>query len=165
MHRGTDEINTEEEGRVGPHAVLRAQSSFVLLRLAARMREAVQEELEELGLRWEPALALLVCRAVDGLSQQALADRTGLDRTTVSQLLADLEEDGYLQRRPSPVDRRRRGVHLTRAGLGLAADAAAALERAERTALRPLRGRERQRLAQLAASTLPRPASGLWSGR
>jgi MarR family transcriptional regulator, transcriptional regulator for hemolysin len=49
-------------------------------------------------------------------SQVALAERLGLDRTTVTYLLDGLERDGLLTRTPDPADRRVRHVNLTQLG-------------------------------------------------
>jgi MarR family transcriptional regulator, transcriptional regulator for hemolysin len=49
-------------------------------------------------------------------SQVALAERLGLDRTTVTYLLDGLESEGLLTRTPDPADRRARHVNLTPQG-------------------------------------------------
>src|SRR6266571_7640237 len=65
------------------------------------------------------------------MSQQALADRVGVDPTKLVGLLNDLEGKGLVVRRRDPVDRRRHIVENSRAGVArvdaaLAADATAA---------------------------------------
>lgn len=96
---------------------------------------------------------LLASVARDRLpSQQALAQRVGLDRTVVTYLLDDLAAAGLLERQPDPVDRRARRVVITQAGTDLLAELGerlhpvqdevlASLDEAERTQLRALLNR------------------------
>lgn len=50
-------------------------------------------------------------------SQIALAERLGLDRTTMTYLLDGLEREDLLKRTPDPADRRMRHVNLTPEGV------------------------------------------------
>ena len=50
------------------------------------------------------------------LTQQTLADRLRLQKSTVSRLVDELERDGTLERRPNPADRRSVLIALTSAG-------------------------------------------------
>ena len=52
-----------------------------------------------------------------GIDQNALAARMGIDRTSASVLVSSLEERGFVDRRPNPLDRRARILRLTRAGV------------------------------------------------
>jgi MarR family transcriptional regulator, organic hydroperoxide resistance regulator len=49
----------------------------------------------------------------DGLSQSELGARTKLEKSTLTQMLARLEEAGQIRREGDPADARRRFVHLT----------------------------------------------------
>jgi DNA-binding MarR family transcriptional regulator len=51
-------------------------------------------------------------------SQQALAQRLGVDRTVMTYLLDDLEAAGLIERRPDPADRRARRIVATPQGRG-----------------------------------------------
>lgn len=51
-------------------------------------------------------------------SQQALAQRLGVDRTVMTYLLDDLEAAGLIERRPDPSDRRARRIVATPHGRG-----------------------------------------------
>ncbi len=59
-----------------------------------------------------------ICR-FPGSSQDALAERLCVDKTTVAHHLARLEEKGYIERRVSPEDARFRLVYPTRKALDL----------------------------------------------
>lgn len=50
------------------------------------------------------------------MDQNALAARMGIDRTTASMLVSSLEERGFVDRRPNPLDRRARLLRLTETG-------------------------------------------------
>jgi DNA-binding MarR family transcriptional regulator len=52
-----------------------------------------------------------------GISQAALAERMGLSKQAVQQLLDLLEADGVVAREPDPADKRARRVVLTELGL------------------------------------------------
>jgi DNA-binding MarR family transcriptional regulator len=53
------------------------------------------------------------------IDQNALAARMGIDRTTASMLVSGLEEQGVVDRRTNPADRRARLLRLTEAGAAL----------------------------------------------
>jgi DNA-binding MarR family transcriptional regulator len=50
------------------------------------------------------------------IDQNALAARMGVDRTTASMLVSSLEENGFVDRRTNPLDRRARLLRLTQKG-------------------------------------------------
>ena len=51
-----------------------------------------------------------------GLSQRELAERLGLEKSSVSRLVADLETDGLLKRERDPANRRLYRLEITEAG-------------------------------------------------
>ncbi|MCL1871064.1 MAG: MarR family winged helix-turn-helix transcriptional regulator [Promicromonosporaceae bacterium] len=82
-----------------------------------------------------------VLRAVVGrepMSQQEIAARLGVDRTTMVALIDGFESRGLVTRTPDPRDRRRNAVELTRAGVALYRKADAAYVAAEEAFLAPL---------------------------
>jgi DNA-binding MarR family transcriptional regulator len=52
----------------------------------------------------------------DGLRLSELASRAGMTPQSMGQLVDELEELGYVERRPDPSDRRAKRIHLTRKG-------------------------------------------------
>ena len=56
------------------------------------------------------------------VSVKDLADSLGLDHSTVSRLLSELEEDGLVERGSDPEDRRRRTITLTPLGVAVGAE-------------------------------------------
>ncbi len=72
------------------------------------------------------------------LSQQEVAHRLGVDRTTMVALIDGLEGKGLVERNPHPDDRRKNIVALTAAGRETMAGAAQAADDTERRFLEPL---------------------------
>ncbi len=65
---------------------------------------------------------LLGCLPRSGTRQGVLAERTGLSKQAVQQLVDDLVAAGILVRTPDPADKRARIVRYTEAGLAAMAD-------------------------------------------
>ena len=86
--------------RVGPlwHPELRRDLEFTLSMLLRRTRSYDFAE---------HRLLLVLAHEGSGLSQQAIADRAGLDRTTASEAARRLEERQQLRRRPKARDKRK----------------------------------------------------------
>jgi len=72
------------------------------------------------------------------LSQQEVARRLGIDRTTMVALIDGLARKNLVERRPLPDDRRKNIVELTAAGRETLAGATRAADDAERRFLEPL---------------------------
>jgi len=84
--------------------------------------------------------ALMVLAAEAPMSQQALAERLDLEKSTVSRLIKDLEQQGWVKRERDLHDSRMFQLSLSDEGQGAAAQLAKSLtERHERllTALKP----------------------------
>ncbi len=85
------------------------------------------------------------------LDQRSIANSVGIDRATTAEVLRRLEKNGWLQRRRSPEDGRRRIASLSREGLALLQKMDDKAQRAHERTVQPLRKRERERfLAYLA---------------
>lgn len=84
-------------------------------------------------------------------SQQQVAERLGVDRTTMVGLLDGLEGKGLVARQPDPADRRRNVVVLTAAGRKALKEGKAASDKAERELLTSLSATEASQLRELLA--------------
>ena len=97
------------------------------------------------------------------LTQIRLAERCGLDKTTMVVTLDELERRGLAERRLSATDRRARIVAVTPAGAELAAEADAVLEDVFADVLAALEEDERdvfvRALQRLADGRLARPVA------
>ena len=82
-----------------------------IARCAALFR---QEELMPLGLKSCHSSYLDAICTCPGITQDQLARRIFVNKSNVARQLAILEEDGYVERRPSPEDKRAIQVFPTR---------------------------------------------------
>jgi DNA-binding MarR family transcriptional regulator len=99
---------------------------------------------------------LIVIDSYEPASQQQVAERLGVDRTTMVAMLDALEAKGLLSRRPDPQDRRRNVVELTAVGQDVLVAATAASDRAEADLLAPLSHDEAATLRDLLARVVAR---------
>ena len=104
------------------------------------------EALAPLGLGVKSVGALTVLRAEGPLSQRRLAERQGIDRTTMVAVVDELERLGAVERRKDPADRRANALHITPRGRRLLTRARTAVAGAEEAFLAPLPPAEQQRL-------------------
>lgn len=91
-------------------AMLRVVWQWVRAELYSGVVEAGYDDLSEahVGLWRYPGL--------DGLRPSQLADRVGITKQSVNDLLGQLEQRGYLLRAPDPTDGRARVIRLTSKG-------------------------------------------------
>src|ERR1700722_323951 len=103
-----DHPNGERSPYVG--AMLRVVWQWVRDQLYAGVVAAGYDDLNaaHVGLWRYPGL--------EGLRPSQLADRRGITKKSVNDLLAHLEQRGYLKRVPDPADRRARVIRLTSKG-------------------------------------------------
>lgn len=97
----------------------RARFGFRFVTLARIWRRRIEAELVQAGLTdasWTPLIHL--DEGGDDISQSELAERVGLDGSSLVRLLDILEGRGLIERRVDPADRRARRIVLT--GLGRA---------------------------------------------
>jgi DNA-binding MarR family transcriptional regulator len=107
-----------------------------------RLADLTGSALAPFGISGRECAVLIAIDERVPLSQQEVARRMGVDRTTMVALIDDLESKGLVQRRQDPDDRRKNVVVLTAAGRTTLRGAAAATEQAERRFLASLPGDE-----------------------
>jgi DNA-binding MarR family transcriptional regulator len=122
----------------GPPAVLMERLSFLLKRTSALLDGTVEQELARLGISGREFGVLTLVEAEGPASQQRLAGRIGVDRTTMVALIDALEEKRLVKRHRDPTNRRAYVLEVTSAGRKKLRDALKAVERAEQQALAPL---------------------------
>ncbi len=91
-------------------------TGFLLNWVGDRSRSAFGAGMADLGLRPPQFAVMVLIDARPGLAQQELVSATGTDPSTMVALLDALELAGWAERRPHPIDRRKRALHLTPAG-------------------------------------------------
>jgi len=130
---------------------------FRLDRAAAALRQLSAEALELEELRLVEVAAMSVLADLNGLSQSALGERIGLDRTSASHLAETLEEGALVQRSPHPLDARSRVVELTTPGRRALEVAHARLRAAEERFVAPLYEHECDELRDILRHLEPPP--------
>jgi DNA-binding MarR family transcriptional regulator len=140
-----------------PHPALTRHAAYLAFELAAALRRVVNRELREFGLTWPEYAVLAITDALGGASQEAISNRAGVDRGSLSRLVTDLEYEGLIERRRAHTDQRRVLCLATAAGRAATAEAAGAVDEAFQRALRPLHAKERARLHVLMARAMARP--------
>lgn len=128
---------------------LLASEMFLLKRLGMAAKERTMTAFEEAGLHPYHHAILAVLDEGSRETQGAIGDALGYDKSQLVGLLDELEEEGLIERRRDPSDRRRQIVRITPPGRK-------ALERLRRLASRledeflaPLDEAERRRLHDL----------------
>jgi DNA-binding MarR family transcriptional regulator len=133
---------------------LRTLPSWLLGQASAEARRMVGEVFAAEGVH-RSQFALLAALAQFGpLSQAALSDRSGLDRSDVVRWIDDLTARGLAERTRDPADRRRNAVSLTPAGRDRLDRLDTRLAGAQDALLRPLSGPERAQLVTLLGRLL-----------
>jgi len=121
----------------------------LLWRIQRRLLEDARPCLEELGTR--PQHVFLLAQAARGKRPGEIAQTLHLPPPSVSHLLGDLEEKGWIERRPDPNDRRRLLPELTPEGRRQLEAARRCLEQASARLLGRLAPEERSSLLSLLA--------------
>jgi DNA-binding MarR family transcriptional regulator len=110
--------NPETQPRTAPQLPeeLVASATFLLKRLGFAVKERTMKAYEGTGLHPYHHAILLVLDAGSADTQGSIADALGYDRGQLVGLLDELEEQGLIERRRDPEDRRRHLVRLTSDG-------------------------------------------------
>jgi DNA-binding MarR family transcriptional regulator len=129
---------TMTENIAGPPVALMERLSFLLKSTFALLEGTIEPELARLGINGREFGLLTLIEAEGPASQQRLASRIGVDRTTMVGLIDALEEKKLVERHRDPGNRRAYLLEVTAAGRKKLRDALKAVERAEQEALAPL---------------------------
>lgn len=100
------------------------------------------------GLTHRQFTVLMAADAHDGRSQTELVQMTGIDRSTLADLVARLMAQGYLQRKRSKEDARTNSIRLTPIGKKMLKQAQAGAEEVDRQMLAALPAAERKSLIE-----------------
>jgi DNA-binding MarR family transcriptional regulator len=94
-----------------------ARSPFHMLKRAAQYASQLyMEGVGKSGLTQRQFTVLLAVDSNDGTSQTSLVKLTGIDRSTLADLVARLMAQGYIQRRRTKDDGRTNSIRITAAG-------------------------------------------------
>ena len=150
-----------EGGPAEPPRMLKEHLGFVLNRAAGRVREEFGKALAPLLITPRHYGLLTLLAEAGGLTQQEAGERVFCDRTTMVNLMDDLERLGLAERVARPDDRRAYAIRLTRRGRLVQAKGRAIANRVNTRFLRPLTRGEVARLRELLERLIsePRPRS------
>lgn len=93
------------------------------------MMKALETETAPLGIGSGRISYLFMLYIKEGLTQQEMANRLQADKGAVARTLAQLEDQGYVNRKPDPADKRVTRVYLTDKSKALQSDLEKAVER------------------------------------
>jgi DNA-binding MarR family transcriptional regulator len=144
-------IDTKIDTKPSPRlpAELVASTLFLLKRLGFAAKQRSLDEYEQTGLGpYHHAILVLLDEGASE-TQAAIADSLGYDRGTLVGLLDELEEEGLIERKRDPDDRRRHVVRLTADGKRMLAKLRALAKRVEDEFLAPLDAEQRESLHSL----------------
>jgi DNA-binding MarR family transcriptional regulator len=116
------------------HLLHRAQQSAVNLSSSA---------LSEQGLTLRQFAVLAALASEEGQSQSRLVDKTGIDRSTLADMVGRMERAGYIKRVESKEDRRAKAVSLLAKGRRAYEAALPAVEAADKQVLDMIRANRR----------------------
>jgi DNA-binding MarR family transcriptional regulator len=150
----TRQPNARGTGLELPPRTLLRRTGFLLAKATQRVREHVEPALAPLGIRPRHYGVLETLAEFGPLSQQSLGGRVRMDRTTMVQVVDDLERLGYVGRSPHPTDRRAHSVRLRADGRRALGDARRLLRATDAAAFAPLSASERRQLRELLARLL-----------
>jgi DNA-binding MarR family transcriptional regulator len=121
-----------------PLPELAGRLGYLLKHAQLALAQLTAAALAPAGISGRQCAVLIAIDSAVPLSQQEVAGRLGVDRTTMVALIDELEAKELVERKKDPVDRRKNVVALTEAGRATLAAAVRASEDAERRFLLPL---------------------------
>jgi DNA-binding MarR family transcriptional regulator len=125
---------------LGPR--LAGRLTYLLKRTLVRLEALQDEALAPAGITGRELGLLLALEGREPASQQEVANRLGVDRTSMVAYIDRLEAKGLVTRRADPADRRRNVVELTDAGTAAVDAGVRASDEAEARLLDALSARE-----------------------
>jgi DNA-binding MarR family transcriptional regulator len=132
--RGPDERPTTD----GPPPELAGRLGYLLKHAQLALGQLTAAALAPTGISGRQCAVLIAIDSPVPLSQQEVAGRLGVDRTTMVALVDELEAKDLVRRQKEPGDRRKNVVTLTEAGRQTLTAAVRASDDAERRFLQAL---------------------------
>jgi DNA-binding MarR family transcriptional regulator len=132
-----------------PPQELLANAAFLLARLGTAIKSRALDEFEQAGFSMYHYSVLALLGEGDCATQSTIAQMLGLDSSQLVGVLDGLEQQGFVERRRDPNDRRRHGVSLTADGKRQLVQLRAIAKRIEDSVLEPLDEPSRKTLHEL----------------
>jgi DNA-binding MarR family transcriptional regulator len=131
---------------------LRRSPIHLLHRAGQCAGEVFHAEIPDSDLTPRQLAVLIVVAEHEGLSQTGLVDRTGIDRSTLADIVRRMQRKGLLQRRRTKEDARAYAVKLTDEGRRMLRSAEPLAKRVDQRILDALPGKERERFIDALVS-------------
>ena len=129
--------------------VILERMGFLLNRAALKQRELVEEALKSHGLIGKHLGILLLIQEKGALAQQEIGKCMYVDRTTMVDMIDDLEKLGFVERKSHPSDRRAHALYLTPKGNDILPRLYRLGMEAEKKLLKPLSATEQKELSRI----------------
>jgi DNA-binding MarR family transcriptional regulator len=139
-----------------PQTVLDRPGALLVI-AARRGQERASERLAPLGLNVRMCGVLNLLKDQGPGSQQEIGEQLGIDRTTMVEIVDELERQGIVRRERSTHDRRSYAVTLTASGKTKQKRASDAFDAAAEDFFAPLSAPEREKLAGMLKRLIQRP--------
>ena len=107
------------------------------------------EECKDFDLTPVQYAALIAIHTHPGIDATRLSAVIAFDRSTLGNVIERIETKGFIERRPSPEDKRVKLLYLTKAGAALLRDIMPVVDRAQGRMLQPLKASDRKMLMAL----------------
>jgi DNA-binding MarR family transcriptional regulator len=127
---------------------------YLLKHAQIHFNELIATALAPLGITGRQSAVLMAIDGLEPLSQQEIAARLGVDRTSMVALIDELVDKRLVSRRQQPADRRKNVVELTERGRSVLRRARAKTAEVERAFLAPLSTADAQHFRHLLRSLL-----------
>lgn len=105
--------------------------TFMVRKVWLNMRAAIGEELKTFGLSTSQYATLMMTAAHPGMSVADIAREVASSRQAANEMLTGLEQEGLIERRPHPSDRRTHQITVTESGRARLSEARIAVGRRE----------------------------------
>lgn len=139
---------------------LTSAPGHLLRRWQQHALEMYQQEVGEDGPTPRQFAAMVAIHQNPGLSQVALVDRTGIDRSTIAEMIERLDRRGMVRRERCKEDHRTNALFLTDEGRACISLAAAGVDRAQERILAPIPTKDRAGFMACLARIMETPADG-----
>ncbi|MDO0929427.1 MarR family transcriptional regulator [Streptomyces sp. TG1A-8] len=105
--------------------------TFLVRKVWLNMRSAIAGELTAFGLSTSQYATLLMTAAQPGMSASDIAREVASSRQAANEMLVGLEQEGLIERRTNPTDRRSHQIFVTESGRARLVGARKAVDRCE----------------------------------
>jgi len=144
-------MSTTAQRKANGNAELAGTPSHLLRRCNQYYGDLFAQESGDKDLTKQQYLVLTALEHHDGASQTVLVEATGIDRSTLAEMIRRMLARGLLSRNRTQADGRANEVSITQTGRRILRGARLAAERAERSLLDPLPPADRLRFVRSLA--------------